>query len=274
MLFFYSCAGTQDIPTEVPQLDWEELQKTRPWEATEYYEPVPPVVTPGTWTGAPSDATILFDGSGLESWKTPHFPYGVNMDQMKAMAAMTFNLDWDARTAAKWTSQDGQMIVVPGEGSIETKKAFGNAQLHIEWLAPVDSGKEGQGYSNSGIFLMGLYEVQILNNYKNPTYVNGQSSSIYKQHPPLANACRPPGEWQTYDIIFNAPTFDDKGKLTKAAFITVLHNGVLTQNHVKLLGPTCYIGAPYYVAHPAKLPISLQDHGNKTRFRNIWIREL
>jgi len=262
----YSCSTAQELPKEVPAVDWEELGKTKPWEATEYYEPVPPIVTPGYMTAAPSDAIVLFEGKSLEDWRSPHFPYGVNMEQMSAMAKLSFDLDYNSRKEAPWEIKAGQMVVVPGSGSIETNQLFGDAQLHIEWLAPVDAGKEGQQYSNSGIFFMGLYEVQVLNNYENSTYVNGQASSIYKQHPPLANASRPPGEWQAYDIIFTAPRFDDGGAMISPAYVTVLHNGVLTQNHVELKGPTCYIGEPYYIAHPDKLPISLQDHGNKVRF--------
>lgn len=273
-LFCLAACSTAQRATEYPEVDWDELRKTKPWEATEYYTPVPPVVTPGVHSSAPSDAIVLFDGDDLKEWVSPKFPYGVNMEQNKAFADLTFSTDYSTRDAATWEVKDGQLIVAPEKGGVETVRAFGDVQMHIEWLAPVDPGKESQQYSNSGVFFMGLYEVQILNNYENATYVNGQASSIYKQHPPLVNACRPPGEWQTYDIVFNAPKFDDKDKLITPAYVTVIHNGILTQNHVELLGPTCYIGKPYYVAHPTMLPLSLQDHGNKVRFRNIWIREL
>ncbi len=262
--------SAQDIPT----LNWAELQKAKAWEATEYYKPEPPVVTPGYLTLPPSDAVVLFDGHDLEQWRKPSFGYGVNMEQISVMAQMMFDLNYNERSTAPWQIKDGQLIVVPGSGSIETTEMFGDVQLHIEWLAPVEVGKEGQQYSNSGVFSMGLYEVQILNNYENKTYVNGQASSVYKQYPPLVNASRPPGEWQSYDIVFIAPKFKSNGDLESPAYVTVLHNGLLTQHHVQLSGPTCYIGQPYYAPHPEQLPISLQDHGNKIRFRNIWVRRL
>ena len=273
-LFALLILGHSLAAQNIPEVDWTELQKTKPWEATQYYEPVPPVITPNQDDLPPSDAIVLFDGNNLDAWKAPIFGYGVNMEQISAMAKAMYELDYDGRKAAPWEVKSGQMIVVPGSGSLETSERFGDVQLHMEWLAPVDPGKESQQYSNSGVFFMGLYEVQILNNYENSTYVNGQVGSIYKQHPPLINASRPPGEWQEYDIVFTAPRFDKDGSLRSPAYITVLHNGVLTQNHVELIGPTCYIGQPHYTPHPEKLPISLQDHGNKVRFRNIWIRNL
>jgi hypothetical protein len=165
------------------------------------------------------------------------------------------------------------MTVQKGAGDIRTKQAFGDCQLHIEWRAPVEVIGDSQGRGNSGIFLQSTYEVQVLDSYNNRTYSNGQAASIYKQHMPLVNACRPPGEWQTYDIIYEAPIFHDDGTLARPAFITVIHNGVLVQNHVMLKGHTPYIGLPKYTAH-GKLPIRLQDHGNPVSFRNIWIREL
>jgi len=146
--------------------------------------------------------------------------------------------------------------------------------LHVEWRTPSTIEGEGQGRGNSGIFLMGLYELQVLDNYNNRTYANGQAGSIYKQHIPLVNACLKPGEWQEYDIIFTAPLFKEDGSLASPARFTVLQNGVLVQNNVELKGPTVYIGQPAYKAHAAKLPLSLQDHGNPTSFRNIWVREL
>lgn len=258
---------------EIPEPNWDELNKTQPWKATELYEPTLERVAPGYLTLAPSDAIVLFDGQDLSQWRTGNFDYGVGMEQISEATQLMFDQDYSARKSAPWRVMDGQMIVEPGSGSIETKETFGSVQLHIEWLSPVDPQKEGQQYSNSGVFFMGLYEVQILNNYDNDTYVNGQASSIYKQTHPLVNASRPPGEWQSYDIIFNAPEFDGKD-LVKPAYITVFHNGVLTQNHFELEGPTCFIGKAHYTPHPDKLPLSLQDHGDKVRFRNIWIREL
>ena len=257
---------------EVIQIDWEELQKTEPWKATEQWKPVPEKVTPGFLTAPPSDAIILFDGKSLDHWHAPKYGYGARMDQVESIIKAKVNNP--TFTPPKWDVKDGAMIVKPGGGAIETKQAFGDIQLHLEFLSPVDPGKEGQGYSNSGVFLMGLYEVQVLNSYENTTYPNGQAGAVYKQHIPLVNASRPPGEWQAYDMIFKAPVFNEDGTLKSPAYLTVLHNGVIIQNHVELKGPAIYIGEPYYTKHPAKLPLLLQDHGDKVRFRNIWVREL
>jgi hypothetical protein len=257
---------------EVLQIDFEELQKTKPWHKSEVWDPVPKKITPGISTAPPSDAIILFDGKNLDAWHKPKHGYGDRMDQVTSI--LKYKLAHPEFSAAEWLIKDGTVIVKPGGGAIETKQAFGDCQLHIEWLAPVDPGKEDQGYSNSGIFLMGLYEIQVLNSYENKTYSNGQAGSMYKQSIPLVNASRPPGEWQSYDIIFNAPTFKADGSLLEPATITAFHNGVLIQNHFKLKGPCVYIGEPYYVPHPPKLPLLLQDHGDLVRFRNIWVREL
>ncbi|MEM6321211.1 MAG: DUF1080 domain-containing protein [Bacteroidota bacterium] len=271
LLFFLSIFAHSAFAQEVPEVNWAELQKTKPWEATEQWEPVPPKVTVGQWSQPPSDAIILFDGTNLDHWHRPKYAYGVNMETVEAIIkAKTEN---PSHSPATWNIKDGALVVNPNNGAIETKKAFGNLQLHIEWLAPVDEGKEGQGYSNSGVFFMGLYEVQILNSYENTTYPNGQAGSLYKQHIPMVNASRPPGEWQAYDIIFNAPIFKTDGSLEKPAYVTVLHNGVLIQNHVELKGPCIYIGQPEYTAHPTKMPLLLQDHRDQVRFRNIWVRE-
>ena len=245
---------------------------TKPWEVTELYKEVKKV-KPATSSNAPSDAVVLFDGSGLDQWQKPKSEIVVSMKEFeRVIPAMqsTYRSDpinW------KITNQK-ELQVVPGEGAIATRKAFGDVQLHIEWMAPTAEGKEGQGYSNSGVFFMGIYEVQILNSYDNVTYSNGQASAVYKQHIPLVNASLPPDTWQTYDIIFMAPKFSEKGALVSPAKITVLHNGILVQNNVELLGPTCFIGTPYYIPHPEKLPLILQDHGDPISFRNIWIREL
>jgi hypothetical protein len=218
---------------------------------SEYWEPAAPVVTPGkTPQDAPSDAIILFDGKDFSQWqgaKRPDVP---------------------------WTLEDGAMVVKGGSGGIRTKRGFGDCQLHIEFRTPAEVKGDGQGRGNSGIYLMDRYELQVLDNYNNKTYVNGQAGSIYKQLPPLVNACRPPGEWQTYDIIFTAPRFHDDGRLKSQARITVLHNGVLVQHDAALWGGTEYIGAPVYKKHGDREPIFLQDHGNPTAFRNIWVREL
>jgi hypothetical protein len=206
--------------------------------------PEPPLVTPGEGSSAPSDALVLFDGRDLSQWNG----------------------------AEKWQIHDGAATV--RGGSITSKQAFGSCQLHLEWATPDEVKGDGQGRGNSGIFLMSNYEVQILDSYENVTYFDGQAGSIYKQWPPLVNVCRKPGEWQTYDILFDAPKFDDKGKLAKPAYLTLLHNGVVVQNHSELLGGTSWFHAPVYEPHGDKLPLVIQDHGNPVRFRNIWIREL
>ena len=175
--------------------------------------------------------------------------------------------------ALKWKAKKA-LTVEPKTGDIQTKQAFGDIQLHLEWRAPRKIEGKGQGRGNSGVFLMGKYEVQVLDSHNNETYYNGQAASIYKQHIPLVNACKKPGEWQSYDIIFTAPRFNKDKTLKTPAYITVIHNGVLVQNHVQLQGPTLYIGEPSYDYHAPKLPLKLQDHGNPVSYRNIWIREL
>jgi hypothetical protein len=217
---------------------------------TSLWEPEPPVVTPGIGTNPPSDAIILFDGKDMDQWEKP-----------------------DGEPAG-WKLVDGAMTVVKGTGFIQTKQSFGDMQLHLEWRAPAEIEGEGQGRGNSGVYIQGRYEIQILDCYENKTYVNGQTGAVYKQHIPLANACRPPGEWQTYDIIFIAPRFKEDGSLFSPATVTVLHNGVLLQNHAVIQGRTENVGLPAYRTHPLKQPISLQDHGNPVSFRNIWVREL
>src|SRR4030095_16240754 len=166
------------------------------------------------------------------------------------------------------------MQVIKDSGNIQTKRAFGDCQLHIEWRTPDTVKGNGQGRGNSGIFLMGLYELQVLDSYKNRTYSNGQAGSIYKQQIPLVNVCRPPGEWQAYDVIFTAPRFNSDSTVKSSARITVLQNGVLVQNNVSIIGGTRYVGIASYKMHADKLPLLLQDHGNAVSYRNIWIREL
>ncbi|TAG13196.1 MAG: DUF1080 domain-containing protein [Sphingobacteriia bacterium] len=223
---------------------------------TEVWEPVPAVVTPGkTNADAPSDAIILFNGKNTNAFqKTDGTAIGWKIDQL------------------------GILNVVKGSGYIQTKEVFGSCQLHIEWRTPLAIAGSGQTRGNSGIFLMGRYELQVLDSYNNPTYPNGQAGSIYKQFIPLVNASRKPGEWQTYDIIFTAPQFFSDGTLQQPAYITVLHNGILVQNHVAIKGNTEWIGAAAYKAHNAKEPLAIQDHGldggNPDSFRNIWIRPL
>ena len=217
---------------------------------TEVWEPVPRVVTPGTGTAAPSDAIVLFNGKDLSEWQHAD------------------------GSSAKWKIADGAATVVRAAGSIQTKRAFGDCQLHVEWRAPEKIDGEGQGRGNSGVFLQGRYEVQVLDSYNNRTYSNGQASSIYKQHIPMVNASRRPGEWQSYDVFFRAPRFAEDGALLTPSYITVVHNGVLVQDHVELKGTTAYIGQPSYQKHQPKEPLMLQEHGNPVSYRNIWIREL
>ena len=225
--------------------------------ATEVYSPVPAYVAPGWQLGQPpADAVVLFDGT--------------SMDHFESAKAETEG------QASPWTLTDhGSMMVKPGAGDIRTKQGFQDVQLHLEWKSPIDTtGLEGQARANSGVFFQGLYEVQILDNYQNPTYTNGQAGSIYKQHVPLANPIRPPGEWNAYDILFTAPRFNADGSLKSPGYLTVLFNGVVVQHHAEIQGETVWIGAPKYTAHADKLPIKLQDHGNLVQYRNIWLREL
>ena len=220
-------------------------------EDTEVWEPEPAVVTPGNLSHEPpSDAIILFNGKDLSHWVD------------------------SAGNNPQWKINGDVATVVKGIGEIRTKAGFGSVQLHIEWRTPEEVEGEGQDRGNSGIFLQDRYEVQVLDSYNNRTYSNGQAGSIYKQHIPLVNASRPPGEWQTYDIIFKAPSFDANGKLIKAAYLTVIHNGVLVQDHVAVKGSTVYEGQPEYQAHNEKMPLQLQEHSNPVSYRNIWIREL
>lgn len=205
----------------------------------------PRVIEPGP---PPSDAIVLFDGKDLSQWN-------------------------GEKGAAKWEIRDG-VATVNGTGSISTKQEFGDCQLHVEWATPEKVEGEGQGRGNSGIILQGRYELQVLDSYINKTYYHGQAGAIYKQYAPLVNACRKPGEWQTYDVIFHAPRFGADGKLEKPGTVTVLQNGVLVQDHVEIKGSTGPAGAPRYHAHPLKQSLVLQDHHNPVRYRNIWIREL
>ncbi len=213
--------------------------------ATEVWEPVPVVVTPGVGSQPPSDAIVLFDGTDMSAWDKQ-----------------------------EWTVEDGVMTVKPGTGKILTRQHFGSVQLHIEWRSPALVGHDGQDRGNSGVFFQDRYEVQILDSFESETYPNGQAASVYKQSIPLVNASRPPMEWQSYDIVFNAPEFaGDSDRVVRPASVTVFHNGVLVQNHFELTGPTKFIGKPEYTHH-GKGPIRLQDHNSLVSFRNIWVREL
>jgi hypothetical protein len=221
-------------------------------KATEVWEPEPRVVTPGQGTKPPSDAIVLFKGMGFSEWVATK----------------------DSISGVKWyLNADSTMTVLPGAGDIVTKRAFGDCQLHVEFRTPPVVKGEGQGRGNSGIFFQSRYEVQVLDNFQNRTYPNGQAGSIYKQSIPLVNACRKPGEWQTYDILFTAPRFNNDGLLVAPARVTVIQNGIVVQLNTEIKGTTQYIGLPKYEAH-GKAPLRLQDHGDLVSYRNIWIREL
>lgn len=235
----------------VTTISCAQEQEMRP-EETEVWEPVPPKVDPGGLHQAtpPSDAVVLFDGNNFDHWETAD------------------------GNQPEWNLEEDHMTVVGGSGGIQTKEGFGSVQLHIEWRSPKEIEGEGQGRGNSGVFLQNRYEVQVLDSYENETYVNGMAGSIYKQHIPMANAAREPGEWQSYDIVYIAPVFDDNGNVESPARITLFWNGILVHHDVELEGGTVYIGEPSYEAHQDKAPLSLQDHGNPVSFRNIWVREL
>ena len=239
-LLFFAFAKT----TSAQALTDEEMDP----RVTEQYLDVPVITASAKTGGAPSDAIVLFDGTHLKSWS---------------------KLDG---SPAHWTLSENAMTVANG-GDIMTRDSFENFQLHLEFRTPKVVKGDGQGRGNSGLFLQGRYEVQILDNYNNPTYSNGQAGSIYKQTPPLANACKAPGEWQTYDVIYSAPVFSKKGTLLHPAYVTVIHNGVIVQNHTAIQGTTPYKGRGIYEPHGAG-PIRLQDHGNPMSFRNIWLRRM
>ena len=238
----------------------QQTTKPRPQD-TEVWEPAPKVVAPGSTAGAvPADAIVLFDGTSLDQWVTAN----------------------KEKSPARWIVADGMMTVDKKTGNIETKRSFRNYQLHLEYRIPENITGTGQGRGNSGLFLASTgpgdagYELQILDSYDNKTYANGQAGSIYKQSIPLANACRKPGEWQTYDVIWMAPTFGADGSLKSPAYLTAFHNGVLIQNRFELKGETVYIGPPQYKKFESA-PIKLQAHGDPSppiSFRNIWVREL
>ncbi len=252
-------ARAQTATPQVGQAAAQTPAKPSPKD-TEVWEPVPPVVTPGAENSQPpSDAIILFDGTNLDQW-----------------------VSVKDKSPAGWKVADGVMTVVKSAGNIETKRSFKNYQLHLEWRIPTEITGSDQARGNSGLFLAstgagdGGYELQILDSYNNKTYVNGQAGSIYKQGIPLANAMRKPGEWQVYDVVWTAPTFNADGSVKTPAYVTAFHNGVLVQNHFELKGETLYIGKPEYKKYDTA-PIKLQAHGDPSppiSFRNIWVREL
>ncbi len=254
-ILFFGCAAALLPACGFPAGSFAQRDPGRlPHDRTQAH---PPVVDPGTASTQnqpgrpPSDAIVLFDGKDLSRW-----------------ASMN-------GSPTKWVVRDGYMECVAGSGYIRTLQNFGDSQFHLEWMSPAPPKGDGQGRGNSGVFFgMDRYEIQILDSYNNRTYADGSAAAVYGQYPPLANAARPPGEWQSYDILYTAPRFDDSGKLVSPARFTVFHNGVLVHQDVELTGPTAWLGRPAYQAHPEKLPIALQDHGNPVRFRNIWLREL
>jgi len=221
------------------------------WRVHDSKRPQPPVVTPASIPGnPPSDAIVLFDGKDLSKWRSA----------------------WTGGPA-RWKVENGYMEIVPGTGDIQTVEEFGDCQLHIEWMIPEDVKGSGQGRGNSGIFLMGRYEIQVLDSYENQTYADGMAAAIYGQYPPLVNACRKPGEWQTYDIIWIAPRFEGE-KLVRPGYLTLIHNGVVVHYHTPVMGLTLHRRFPTYRPHPPVGPLRIQDHGFRVRFRNIWYRPL
>ncbi|MEP0214478.1 MAG: DUF1080 domain-containing protein [Cellulophaga sp.] len=247
---------TTEAPKEEDYIVYEEYSGTEPTkpEETELYKPVPPTVTPAKNNAAPSDAIVLFSGANLDEWTNA-----------------------DGNQTAPWDvdKEGGFFTVKDKSGDIKTKKEFGSIQLHIEWRSPAEVLRDGQNRANSGVFFQDRYEIQVLDNNDNDTYVNGQVGSIYKQHIPLAKASVPTGEWNTYDVVYHEPEFNKEGKKIKSGTLTLLHNGILVLDHVEIKGTTPYIGWPKNEAH-GKAPIRLQDHGDNSRvsYRNIWVREL
>ena len=240
-------ADTEEFPTgytDGPLLPGSQ------WRVHDDARPRPPIVAPGTAGKPPSDAVVLFDGTNLNAWRSAK-----------------------DGSPAKWKVVDGYMEVTAGAGDIATREEFGDSQLHIEFATPAPPSNRSQGRGNSGVFLYGMYEVQILDSFENLTYADGQASAIFGQSPPLVNASRAPGEWQTYDIIYTGPRFKD-GKIVTPGYVTVLHNGVVTQNHTQLLGASRFHALPAQVVHGPAGSIQLQDHTYPVRFRNIWIRPL
>ena len=228
-------------------------QPSTEWPIHSKDRPKPAVVSPGKTAlpvPPPAGATILFRGGDLSKWEQ------VRGDTLR------------------WVARDDYFEVQPGSGDLRTRDSFGDAEVHIEWMSPAPPQGADQNRGNSGLYLMSTYELQILDSWENPTYADGQAGAIYGQFPPLVNASRPPGEWQSYDVVFRGPRFDSSGTLLRPATMTVRHNGVLVQDNVTLSGPTAHYARPPYKPHADRLPILLQDHGHRVRFRNTWLREL
>ena len=236
--------STLPLAAQSPLSQWPQHSEERP---------KPRVVEPGApfTVAPPADAIVLFDGRSLDRWTS------------------------GKGEAAKWRVDDGAFVAVPGTGTLSTKDGYGDVQLHVEWMAPDPPVGKGQDRGNSGVFMAdGRYEVQVLDSRNNDTYADGQAGALYGQFPPLVNASRAPGQWQTYEIIYHRPRFKADGSLLTPARFTVLHNGVLIQNNRELVGPTANRSRPPYTAHADRMPITLQDHGHPVRFRNIWLRDL
>lgn len=229
-----------------------EAQSPRRWKIHDMNRPKPAKVQASLPLPVPppSDAVVLFDGTDLSMWRAAD------------------------GGPAKWTIRDGSLIAAPGGGAVFTRDGYGDVQLHVEWAAPTPARGTGQGRGNSGVFLMGKYEVQVLDSAENVTYTDGQAAAVYGQYPPLVNASRPAGEWQAYDIVFRRPRFRPDGSVERPARITLLHNGVVVQDNSEVWGPTGWLQHLPYESHPDRLPISLQDHGNPVLYRNLWLREL
>lgn len=240
-------AGVLCAAVTVPVISWKTGDRSRPLPQ----KVTPPQPSTQARAGTPpSDAIVLFNGKDLSAWQG-------NKGQ-----------------PAPWVVEDGYFAVKPKSGDLVTRQAFGDSQIHIEWAVPNPPQGSDQGPGNSGVYLHSLYEIQVLESYANKTYADGQAGAIYCQYPPLVNPSLPPGEWQTYDIVFHGPRFDSGGKLTRLATVTLLFNGVLVQDHTELTGPTAYMKRPPYEPGPEKRPLLLQDHGQPVRYRNIWIRPL
>jgi 3-keto-disaccharide hydrolase len=231
-------------------------QTVSKWTIHDRSRPLPPVITPGETSTQdhpgqpPSDAIVLFNGKDLSNWES-----------VKG-------------GEAKWKVGDGYFEVASGTGDIQTKQGYGDCQLHVEWATPNPPRGKDQDRGNSGVFLHGLYEIQVLDSYQSVTYADGEAAAVYGQFPPLVNACRPPGQWQTYDIVFHGARFDAAGVLLRRATVTVIQNEVLVQDHVKMMGPTAHMHRPPYEAAAEKLPLGLQDHNHPVRYRNLWLREI
>jgi hypothetical protein len=247
-LLFVVVAGTQP-------LGWSQ-EAQQQWGPNDRNRPEPPIIIPGTESSQampgrpPSDAIVLFNGKDLNNW-----------EEVKG-------------GPAKWTVGKGYFATVPNTGDIWTKDKYGDCQLHVEWSTPNPPHGTDQDRGNSGVFLHGLYEIQVLDSYNNVTYADGEAAAVYGQYPPQVNAARPPGVWQMYDIVFHGARFDAAGNLTRHANVTVFYNGVLVQDHVEIMGPTAHHERPPYTPQPEKLPLRLQDHHHPVRYRNLWIREL